>query len=156
MKLKHFKSLPLLLVAFLVVSCASRPLVYDEMNDEEKADETKLQANIELTAKTLADVGFRFLDKEEQTTNADKVGEILDKVQSAMATETNQDLIYEVLDAVTDFSPDIRETAKDAFDLFNGWINIPNLSDVIPEVIRDRLAAFVRGALAGLSSYRSP
>ena len=156
MKLKHFKSLPLLLVAFLVVSCASRPLVYDEMNDEEKADETKLQANIELTAKTLADVGFRFLDKEEQTTNADKVGAILDKVQSAMATETNQDLIYEVLDAVTDFSPDIRETAKDAFDLFNGWINIPNLSDVIPEVIRDRLAAFVRGALAGLSSYRSP
>ena len=156
MKLKHFKSLPLLLVAFLVVSCASRPLVYDEMNEEEKADETKLQANIELTAKTLADVGFRFLDKEEQTTNADKVGAILDKVQSAMATETNQDLIYEVLDAVTDFSPDIRETAKDAFDLFNGWINIPNLSDVIPEVIRDRLAAFVRGALAGLSSYRSP
>ena len=148
------KLLPLLLFVLFVTSCASRPLVYDEMTPEEQASELKLQGNLANTAKTIADIGFKLIEDEaERTKIADQVTEVIDQVLVALEIEANKDLLAQVLAAFNQISPDIREMAKDAFDLFAGWIDIPNLNDLLPEVIRDRLRSFLTGAHLGLADY---
>ena len=151
------KLVPLFLLVLFVTSCASRPLIYDEMTSEERDSEASLQGNITNTAETIANAGFKFIDNEEERTKiADSVCDAIEKVLEVLGGDTNKDVLTTVLDAFKQISPSIREMAKDAFDLFAGWIDIPNLNDVLPEVIRDRLNAFLLGALAGLQEYRSP
>jgi len=151
------KLVPLFLLVLFVTSCASRPLIYDEMTPEERDSEASLQGNITNTAETIANAGFKFIDNEEERTKiADSVCDAIEKVLEVLGGDTNKDVLTTVLDAFKQISPSIREMAKDAFDLFAGWIDIPNLNDVLPEVIRDRLNAFLLGALAGLQEYRSP
>ena len=151
------KLVPLFLIALFITSCASRPLIYDEMTPDERDSEASLQGNIENTAKTIANAGFKFIEDEaERTKIADSVSDAIEKVLEVLGADANKDLLGAVLDTFKQISPSIREMAKDAFDLFAGWIDIPNLNDILPEVIRDRLNAFLLGALAGLQEYRSP
>lgn len=148
---------PMLVLALLVVSCASRPLVYDEMDDAEKEAESKLQANLESTAEGIAVLAFKFVDEDKRADLAKKVSDPLVLIQGLLESGDSdaivKDLIDRTLGELKLLGADIGEVAKDAFDLFSGWIAIPNLNDHLPEVIKDRLLAFVKGAVAGLSEY---
>ena len=150
--------IPLLLVMLLCFSaCASRPLVYEEMTETEQADELELHQTLNSAAATIADLAFKFVDEDKRANLAESVIKALNLIESALASgdpeQFTKDLIDQTLGDLNLLGVDLGEVAKDAIDLFTGWIDLPNVNDYLPEVVRDRLLSFVRGAIAGLSEY---
>jgi len=148
----------LTLVSMMLPGCGSTPLVYSDMTQEQKQDEEKLQQRLERAAQPIARIGMRLVDDPaKQTAIAKQVVSALDTVEKVLASKNASDwqkaAIAKTAEHLQLLTPDIQELAQDAFDLFNGQINLPGLNDVIPEVIRDRLLAFIRGAKAGLSEF---
>lgn len=155
--------LVLLLVLFFVPSCGSltgnRPLSYDDMTAQEKTDEAAFQGKIAKTAEPIARIAFDLIPADKRKDLAVKTYDILKTIDGLLAAKNNKELIAQTLDAlqglVKGIDKDIQSVAQDAFDLFNGWVNIPNLNELLPAVIVDRLRAFIKGAMLGLEPYRS-
>lgn len=150
--------LPLLLLVMLCISaCASRPLVYSEMDDAQRDDEAKLQLNLENSASTIAGLAFKFVEEDKRENLAKSVITALSLVQDALLSGDPEQMVKDLIDRTIGdlqlLGTDIGDVAKDAFDLFAGWIDLPNINDYLPEVVRDRLLAFVRGAITGLTPY---
>jgi len=150
--------LPLfLLVTLLICSCASRPLVYEEMTDDEKTSEATLQLRLETTAVKIGSIAFDFVPEEDQKGLASSVITALKVIQDILEAGDLEKLTKELISrTIGDFEvlgANIQDIANDAFDLFNGWVNLPNVNDYLPEVVRDRLLAFIRGGIAGLEPY---
>jgi hypothetical protein len=149
----------LLLIMLLCVSAcgSSRPLVYEEMTETERTAETNLQDNLNNTAATIADLAFKFVDEDKRANIAESVVKALKIVQGVLESGDNEQLVKGLIDQTIGdlelLGTDIDEVAKDAFDLLNGWINLPNITEYLPEVVRDRLLAFVNGAISGLEEY---
>lgn len=140
--------------------CSSTPLVYAEMTQEQQQDEKNLQAKIEHAARPIARIGMKLVtDVAKRKELAGKVVSVLETVEKVLASKNAGDwqkaLIGQTAEHLKALTPEIQDLAQDAFDLFRGWIDLPGLNDVIPEVIRDRLLAFVRGAIAGLKDVQS-
>lgn len=149
---------PLLLVMMLcIASCASRPLVYEEMTEQERQDEVQLQERLETSAESIAGIVFDFIDEEDQANLAETVIKALSSIQQILATgdieQLTKDLIDRTIGDLKVLSVEVDDLAQDAFDLFYGWIDLPNINDILPEVVRDRLLAFVQGAITGLEPY---
>jgi hypothetical protein len=151
---------PFLLVFLLLAACSSRPLVYEEMTEPERADELELHTTLTNTAETIADLAFKFVDEDKRANLAESVIKALKLVQAALESGDPEKflktLIDDTLGDIELLGANIGEVAKDAIDLFRGWIDLPNLNEYLPEVIRDRLLAFVRGAIEGLSKHAGP
>lgn len=155
-------SILLILVALMFVpSCSmtgSRPLNYDEMTEQEKTDEAKLQQRLEKTAGTVAKIAFDLVPEGQRKDIANKVYTALKTIDGLLGAKTNKELIGKTLDGLQELvkgiGKDIRSVAQDALDLFSGWVDLPELNDLLPPVITDRLRAFIKGALAGLEPYR--
>lgn len=147
----------LFLLVLLCTGCAT-PLMYSEMTDEQRQKEADLQSRIERAAQPIASIGMRAVtDPERRAAIARQVLSALETIERVLASRNASDwqraLIDETARHLKELTPDIQELAQDAFDLFNGQINVAGLNEVIPEVIRDRLLAFVRGAKNGLMEF---
>lgn len=146
-----------LLVTLLICSCASRPLVYEDMTEDEQASEAALQLRLETTATKIAGIAFDFVPEDDQKGLAGSVITALKVIQDILESGDLEKLTKELIArTIGDFEvlgANIQEIANDAFDLFNGWVNLPNVNEYLPEVVRDRLLAFIRGGIAGLEPY---
>lgn len=150
-----------LALCLVTPSCSSfggnRPLNYEDMTEQEKNDEAAFQTKISNTAKPIAKIAFDLIPAEKRKDLAVKVLAVLKTIDGALGAKTNKELIGQTLDAlqglVKSIDKDIRAVAQDAFDLFSGWIDIPNLNDLLPAVVVDRLRAFITGAMAGLEPF---
>lgn len=146
-------------VAAINTGCASTPLNYADMTEIQVQDEKDLQQRIERTAQPIARIGMQFVDADKRGKLAAQIVELLESIERTLvstdASGWQRELISQTAKHLTLLTPDIQEVAKDAFDLFNGWVNLPGLNDIIPDVIRDRLLAFIRGAVAGLKSVQT-
>jgi len=148
----------LLLIMLLCVSaCASRPLVYEEMTEDEQKDELELHQTLDKAAETIAGLAFKFVDEDQRSNLAESVVKALKLVEAALASGDPEQFLKTLIDdTIGDLKllgANIGEIATDAIDLFTGWIDLPNINDYLPVVVKDRLLSFVRGAIRGLEAY---
>jgi len=148
----------LLLIMLLCVSaCASRPLVYEEMTEDEQKDELELHQTLDKAAETIAGLAFKFVDEDQRSNLAESVVKALKLVEAALASGDPEQFLKTLIDdTIGDLKllgASIGEIATDAIDLFTGWIDLPNINDYLPVVVKDRLLSFVRGAIRGLEAY---
>jgi len=115
----------LLLIMLLCVSaCASRPLVYEEMTEDEQKDELELHQTLDKAAETIAGLAFKFVDEDQRSNLAESVVKALKLVEAALASGDPEQFLKTLIDdTIGDLKllgANIGEIATDAIDLFTG------------------------------------
>lgn len=149
------KLVPVLPLLILFMTACATPLRYSEMTPDQRDQETVLQGRIQAVSASIAKLGLNSIKDVEQRKKL--VNQVLPLLQSAVkilqsksASEWKTELIAQTVAHLKELNSDIQAVASDAFDLFNGWVNLPGLNDLLPDVVRDRLLAFLNGAIMGL------